>query len=513
MLKKVLLGVAALVLVVSIGLFFWAREVFTQDNVRTALGEQLSKSIGQPVVVGGIGASIFPRVAVDLTDVEIGKPARIHVHTLKVGTDFRALLSRRIEHAAMRLDGAKVELPLPDFTIASTPAPAGGEASSASSVKIVSIDEIVLRDVNIISGGHTLHGDVELVPEGAGVRLRKVRLAADKTTVDVSGQITNLSGPTGELSLKAGALNFDDLLAFAAEFAKTAGTAVAGRATPSSPRKPASPSSMNLALSLDADSASMGGLLLQKLSGRARITAQGVMLDPVRFGVFGGSYNGTLALEPGSATRFHLKAALADVDMAAVTKFGGSPDTISGRLSGTIDLAGNGVEPAAMVNSTRGTARVDITNGVIKRLGLVRAIVTATSGRSGVSAANGGRSPDEPFSKLGATLSIAGGAANTNDLRLESNDLLLTASGVVHLDGSATALTGQVQLSDALSKQAGRDLVRYTQQEGRVTLPAAISGPADNLQVRIDVASLAQRAIVNRANEEVKKGLGRLFGK
>ena len=78
-------------------------------------------------------------------------------------------------------------------------------------------------------------------------------------------------------------------------------------------------------------------------------------------------------------------------------------------------------------------------------------------------------------------------------------------------------LTGQVQLSDELSKQAGRDLVRYTQEGGRVTLPATITGSADAPQVRIDTASLAKRAITNRATEEVqkalKKGLSGLFKK
>ena len=70
----------------------------------------------------------------------------------------------------------------------------------------------------------------------------------------------------------------------------------------------------------------------------------------------------------------------------------------------------------------------------------------------------------------------------------------------------------QLQLSDELSQQAGRDLVRYTQQGGRVTLPATITGSAADPHVRLDVASLAKRAITNRANEEaqkaVKKGLG-----
>lgn len=58
MLKKILIGVLAFVMLASIGLFFWARAVFTQDNVRTALAAQLSKSLGQPVTIGSIGVAV-----------------------------------------------------------------------------------------------------------------------------------------------------------------------------------------------------------------------------------------------------------------------------------------------------------------------------------------------------------------------------------------------------------------------------------------------------------------------
>jgi hypothetical protein len=78
-----------------------------------------------------------------------------------------------------------------------------------------------------------------------------------------------------------------------------------------------------------------------------------------------------------------------------------------------------------------------------------------------------------------------------------------------------------VRLSEALSQKGGTDLYRYTQEGGRVTLPATVSGPLSNLSVRIDVARAAGRALRNRANEEIQKaiernlpgGLGGLFKK
>ena len=164
----------------------------------------------------------------------------------------------------------------------------------------------------------------------------------------------------------------------------------------------------------------------------------------------------------------------------------------------------------ALANA-RGTVRADIRDGVVKRLGLVKTIVVTTSGRADAKPPSGTSSSDEPFTRLGATLTVGGGAARTSDLQFESTDVLMRSAGSVRLDGSAIDLRGDVQLSEALTQQAGRDLVRYTQEEGRVTLPVTITGTAAAPSVHVDVAAAAGRAIKNRVNEELKKGLDRLF--
>jgi uncharacterized protein involved in outer membrane biogenesis len=519
MLKRVLIGAFALVLLLSIGLFLWVRAVFTEDNVRAALADQLSRALGQPVKVGSIAAAIYPRVTVNLGLVSIGEPARIHVRTLHVGADFGALLSRRIEHARLELSGARVELPLPAFSIG---VDATSGPSSKAPVELVSIDAIVLRGVEIVSGGRTLTGNVEVVPEGKGLRLQNVRLLADKATIDVTGRVTDLSGPVGDVAIKAGALNLDQLLAFANDFAtgtgmRTSPAARSAQARATNPTAgPAGVPPMNIAVSLEADRATVGTLRLDKLAGRARITADTMTLEPITFGVFGGRYDGSLLFTLGAVPAFKLNATLAGVDMGAATAFAGSAGTITGRLSGTLNLTGRGLEVSSVMKATRGTARVDIVDGVIRNLGLIRSVVIVTSGRADA-AGTGAGTRDEPFTKLGATLTVSVGSASTEDLRLESKDLLLAAAGTVRLDGSVINLTGRVQLSDELSRQAGRDLVRYTQEGGRVTLPATITGSAAAPQVRIDVASMARRALTDRATEEaqkaLKKGLGGLFGK
>src|SRR5215510_9889229 len=152
MLKRIVLGVLALLAVVSIAGAIWVRSVFTKDTVRQALAAQISAAIGQPVVVDGIGASFYPRVTVTLDGVSVGVPARVRIEKLRLGTGLRALFSRQIVGGTVHLDGAIITLPLPPLGSTSTATASG----SGSPLEIVSIDEIVLNDVQVVSGGRTL---------------------------------------------------------------------------------------------------------------------------------------------------------------------------------------------------------------------------------------------------------------------------------------------------------------------------------------------------------------------
>jgi uncharacterized protein involved in outer membrane biogenesis len=511
--KRVSIGLAALLILVSLVGFIWVRSVFGHDAVRIALAAQISSAVGQPVTIDSISAGLYPRVTVNLGGVSIGQPPRIRAQTLRLGTDFRALLSRTIEHGSIRVDGARVELPLPPLGTNGESAAAG---ESSWPVTIASIDEVVLNGVEIVSGGRTLGGRVEAVPHEHGVTLRQIALTAEDTSIEGTGEISDLSGPVGEIAIKSDRLNLTRLLLFLSEFSSGSGltAGASGSSKPARSVEEAATPGPNLVVSLDAGRASLGTLALERLGGRARLTRAGLTVDPIEFGVFGGRYQGTLGMAQAGTPTFQVKALLSDIDVPAATAHAGIPDTITGRLSGRIDLSAQGIDSANVLDSARGTIRVDVKDGVVRNLGLLESVVVATSMR-GDAKLQMPASSDEPFSALGATLTVANGSAHTTDLRLESPDLTLLAAGSLALDGSAIALKGTVQLSDALSQQAGRDLLRYTQDRGRVTLPAVVTGSARSPSVQIDMASLLERAVKNKLNEEatkaIKRGLDRLF--
>jgi uncharacterized protein involved in outer membrane biogenesis len=500
MLKRAAVGVVAVLVLGALGAFVFARTVLTGDNVRAAVAAQMSAAIGQPVTIGDLDASIYPRVTMQLKQVAIGQPAAIQLREARLGTDLRALFSRRIEHADVRVDGARIQLPLPAMKIGG---PSAGGAGAP--VDIVSIDEIVLNGVEVTNGDRVLRGDVELVPQGRGVQIRRVSLAAEDTSIQMTGQLTSLAPLEGRIEASTPAVNLDRLFAFLGDFARAAtanssSSGFDGRVT----------------FGLSAGKATAGTLTLTDLKTTALLTPAGVTLDPASFGVFGGRYQGSINLALGDPPRFGWRATLTGIDMPSLMAFAGSPNTISGTLAGSIQLESGGREMDTALRGARGTARIDITNGSIAGLSLVRTVVLATSGRGGYAASaasavesSGQKAEAEKFSRLGATLALSGGAIQTNDFAMSSTDADLTGAGGIRIATMMTNLVGEVRLSEALSQKGGTDLYRYTQEGGRVTLPATVSGPIDNLSVRIDLAQAATRAVKNRAEEELKKAIDR----
>lgn len=509
MVRKVAAALLVLLVVLAALVYFRASAIFSSDLVRTGLEHQLSRALGQPVAIGSIGAGLVPRLTMRLADVRIGDPARITIERLDVGTALGALLSRRIEGATLTVDGARIELPLPPLAIGRSSN--GGDAAPGG-VTLMSIDHVRFRDVSLVAGNQILRGDVDVVPRPDGMTIRSIRLQPGDADLDITGEITSWQGPIGVLTLRAGALDLLALQAFAADFTAAAR---ATDGTPEAALSPATGAPMDLRITVEADRATAGDLTLETVRGTARVSREALRLDDMTFRVLGGQARATLTFAMTTTPRFDLRARLDDVDMAALMTFAGSPDTMTGRLSAVMDVAAAGTDAAAILPSARGSARVDVADGTVRGLSLVRTVVVAGSGRAD-SLASAQRG-SEAFSRLGATLAIAGGRARTDDLRFESDDVLLDAAGGFALDGSSIDLAGRLQLSDELSQQAGRDLVRYTQEDGRVTIPVRVSGSLGDFDVTIEAAELLKRAITNKAMEEageaIRRGLSDLFGR
>ena len=338
----------------------------------------------------------------------------------------------------------------------------------------------------------------------------------------MTGELIALTPLSGRIDAAAEALDIDRLIAFVGEFvaATVPAPAAAVSASPRGPAvaligRPAVSPVGQLVVGLKVGRMTTGGLTLSDFASTALVTPDAVRFEPLALGVFGGRYQGSMQLALGAVPAFEWRANVIGVDAASLMAFAGSPNTITGRLAGTVALQGQGLQMERALRSARGRARIDIADGTIAGLQLVRTIVTATSGRGGVLNSAGAAvttqsTPGaERFSRFGATLRLANGVIETDDLAMASTDVDLSAAGSLRLVAMTADLAGRAQLSEALSRQAGTDMYRYTQEGGRVTLPVTVTGPLERLSVRVDVGDMALRAMRNRAIEEARKAIER----
>ena len=141
-----------------------------------------------------------------------------------------------------------------------------------------------------------------------------------------------------------------------------------------------------------------------------------------------------------------------------------------------------------------------ITNGTMPRLDLVRPIVLAFGKPSGAPPPGSGSG----FSRLGGTFALANGVVSSQDLAMAARDFDLTGQGSVELASGALSARGDVVLSQELTAQAGVDLRRYAQQDGRVVVPATISGTLQQPSVALDVVAATRRALENELERRAR---------
>jgi len=503
--RLLLLTVAALVLfiVVIAGAAYW---FFARDGFRLALESQATSWLGHPVHIGAARAQFLPRLAVSLRDIRVGEPAQLTLAEVDLASDLRPLFSGRIENADVTISDSRVDLPLPfglpDISNSSEQVetvsgpPEGGHYVSAPAVRIVSIRSIALRSVRLRSRGREVVVSADSAYGGTALALKNFTAESGGTKLNAEGIIVISPRIDARVNATANRLDLDELLALADAFAPAA--------SGGSQKKGQSP---RIGAGITAKEVTAGGLTLQDFVTTLARDGESIALNPVQFQAFGGRYAGSIVGRLGKQLSATLDARVENVNVAQLAAFGGSPDSITGTLSGVGKFNGSGADVTQLLRSVRGTGSAAIVDGSIRRLHLVRTVILFF----GRPAPDGGESTDR-FDRLDAQFSIANRIVNAEALALHSPDADTTGAGTLSLDSDALEGRVNVKLSEALTKQAGTDLIRYTQEGNRVVLPATIGGTLTNPRLTIDVGAAAKRGLQNEVERRLKglfDGLGR----
>ena len=492
--RLLLLTVAALVVLIIViaGAGYW---FFGRDGFRQALESQATSWLGHPVRIGAARAQFFPRLAVSLRDIRVGEPAQLTLAEVDLASDLRPLLNGRIENADVTIADSRIDLPVP-FSLPDSTDSSEQKASSEPAVRVVSIRSIALRDVRLRSRGREVVVSADSAYGGTALALKSFTAESGGTKLSAEGIIAMTPRIDARINATANRLDLDELIALADAFAPAAGGG--------SQKKGQSP---RIGAGITAKEVTAGRIKIQDFVTTLARDGDSIALNPVQFQAFGGRYAGSIVGRLGKQLSATLDARIEDVDVAQLAAFGGSPDSITGTLSATGKFGGSGADVTELLRSVRGNGAAAIVNGSIRRLHLVRTVILFF----GRPAPDGGESTDR-FDRLDARFSIANRIVNAEAFSLNSPDADTTGAGTLSLDSDALDGRVNVKLSEALTKQAGTDLIRYTQEGNRVVLPATIGGTLTAPRLTIDVGAAAKRGLQNEVERRLKglfEGLGR----
>jgi uncharacterized protein involved in outer membrane biogenesis len=460
--RRWLLGAAGVVVLAACAVYFGAGRALGTDAARIRIEQQLTARLEQPVRIGSVRAAIFPGIAVDLRDVTIGEPVALHLGRIKILTGLGALFA----------------------------------------------DTIDIREISVTDGrpGGAQPGFAfDLTASVQGDRLEVTALTARGPTMTIVGQgeLTSIANLDGTFEVRSDLVDLSELIAIGAALAPASGR---GRtqAEPSRSRP------MHFVVTATAPRVRFGAHEFRDLLTTIDVVPSRVVLDRFNLGGFGGRFDGVLRAATGTAVPvLNLTGTLRGADAAELLKLTGSAGGINGRLDATVALTGAGTDAATVLRSAHGTIDASLSNGSMPKLDLVRTIVLAFGKPSGVPPEGSGTA----FDRMAGTFALSAGTLRSENLRLSARDFDASGRGTLAIESGAVDARADVILSPELTAQAGTDLRRYAQEDGRVVVPATVGGTLTKPTIFIDVAAAMRRAFTNELKRRATDFLGGLFKK
>jgi hypothetical protein len=485
---------AALVILAAAGLYWF----LSGDGIRTALERQATAWLGQPVHITSAHVEFVPRLAIRLDGVTMGEPAQVTLSEVAVSTALRALVGGRIADAEVRIRNSRVNLPLP-FALPSS-ATAESEPADAApfAITVESIRSIALQDVTIASRGHEIRVSADSSLAGTTLQLQQFTAESGKTSIAAQGVVELEPRVDATIDVAANRIDLDELVALADAFS--------GSASSGSPaaRPTSSETAPLIKAHVTAQSGTIGGVEVGQVVGDIQVEGDRAVLSPLTFQVFGGRFEGSFNATLQERMAVAIRSRLIGLNVAELAAFGGSANTISGTLTGQGNFTGSGRDFAEVLSGARGIGTAEIVDGTIQRLGLVRTVVLFF-GRPAPDAA----AATDAFSRMDLKFSLARQTFNADTFSLLSPDADISGNGTLAVPTKALNGRFNLMLSEALSSQAGTDLLRYTREGNRVLLPATLGGTLESPRLSINAAAALRRGVENEIGERLKGLFGR----
>ena len=509
--RRILIVIAA-VAVVAVAVIAILLRSLQDGDLRAGVEARLSAALGQPVAIGHIGISLFPP-SLTGSDVRVGEarvqaPA-VQIDRIHIRPRLRSLVSGDIVLEDLTLQGFIVSV-LRDETggwhVPATGAAPSGSVGPGPTVERVGISKGRIRVFEDLRAGDMREVasiddlDAEVRVAGGGLTLSPITARIGRA--DISGKASTDAAAVS-LDFEAKAIADDDLPVFLRllgsdrpvflRLDEAASAAVAlrvdratsqllGKGTLSAPRMTLEP------------------LKIERFEAPFAIRGSRVVFQPTRFGMYGGTHEGDVAVELSeSPPAWIANSEIRGLDAGDfLTALAGRDQRVDGTASLAAALRGRVGEP--LDRSVAGRMRLTVTDGVIRNFPLLATI------NRGVRLAERDEG-DTRFEQLSGTFAIAAGQATTDDLILQAAHVRAALKGRLGADRSL-ALRGSVVISAERSAQAVasiRELARLRNGRGELELPLTISGSLDAPAFGLDVESAIKKGVTDELQRQLRR--------
>ncbi len=482
---------------------------------------------------GGPSSSLTPRFSgIDITDGTLTyADAQTNVH-------------HRLDHIQLRIALTRLDAPLRvagSFMARGQKITLDGRISSLLALRSGAPTDADLSITSaLIEAGfkgtlarHDSRGEIKLVtrnlarllswvgkPMASAAELGRLSLQAEIDTTGSSEQLRALKLVTGGMTITgelayngrgtipmlSGSLAADNLNlnAFMGSPASTPQSGTATAQASGWSKTPLNLSLLNAAnanLTLTAQHVELRHLKLDSARMQLRLQDGRLRVDLDPLALYGGSGQLQIALRPGQhgvylASSFDL----ANVEAKPLLHDALAVDHIEGLANLSYTVSASGQNPDAIMHSLAGTGRIDLRNGRIRGVNLLR-VAQEISKVLGNSAGSGGNQQSTQFTTMGGSFVISNGIMTNRDFHLQSPMLRMTGAGTINLGARTLDFVVKPLAVTSLSRTG-------------IGVPFRIHGPWTHLAYTPDLSGVAGNILnsVTRGGISTKSVLNGLMG-
>ncbi|WP_019933772.1 AsmA family protein [Oceanimonas smirnovii] len=253
---------------------------------------------------------------------------------------------------------------------------------------------------------------------------------------------------------------------------------------------------------LAADLLNVQGMEMQGVSLEVKVQDGKATASDINASLYQGSLQGEVSLNANrNPASFMLNTQLQNVNGFELLNDAAGIDSLEGRASVALNVAGRGLTERAIKQSLTGTSRVEFADGALRGVNIAAMIRRGYAQVKGLPVPNDNEPQKTDFSALTADFDIGKGKVSTQNLNLASPLLRVKGEGETSLLDSTLDVLFSTAIVGTLKGQDGESLDELK----NITVPLRVSGTYQQPRYTLDMQQVFDLYLKEKASKEAER--------